>query len=572
MSLKVYLKSFFIFIFLNLITNSSKAQVNGNSQPNKPSSFELDLGSSFGGVFYEDQIGLQLASTNRVSEGIIDTSTYQLGPNDLISIDIEGTQPILMRGILVNTQGDIVLPIIGTIHVNGETIVEAQKRIKNKVAITFKDPSVKITLEQPRPAIIHIRGDIPHPGKYIIPAQSRVDFAIYQSLTDGIRQPNANASYSVNNLINKDYSFRNVEITHLNGNKEYADLISYYRIGDFRLNPFVRDGDIISIQKSRSNSSRISISGSVNTPSELEFLESDTPLSLLNLADGFSEGANTLKLLLIRKEQNGIRKIELSPDQWNSTQLLPNDRLIAIPSDNTRNGSSAWISGEVNIPGNFPIREGKTTVYELVELAGNLTDEALPQAAYLIRNGSIENEIPNKFNTELLKRTSDQIAQGMEYLDLESKVSRNRVFIDLKDDSQLKNVKLYDGDKLFIPRDEKTLFIFGQVNNPGYYPYSETKKSVLEYISSAGGFALAADEERIFILKAGIGTWYSPQNTTLQSGDKIFVDRIPYDELNAQRTYQLQRQQLKNTRIQLIMTGLTTITSIVTAYVAITRN
>ena len=25
--------------------------------------------------------------------------------------------------------------------------------------------------------------------------------------------------------------------------------------------------------------------------------------------------------------------------------------------------------------------------------------------------------------------------------------------------------------------------------------------------------------------------------TKLESGDKIFVDRVPYDELNAQRTY-----------------------------------
>jgi len=190
----------------------------------------------------------------------------------------------------------------------------------------------------------------------------------------------------------------------------------------------------------------------------------------------------------------------------------------------------------------------------------------------LVRNNNPKNGIPNDFNSDLLKRTSDQVLQGLEYLDAESRVSQNKVFIDLKDQNQLQNLKLYDGDRLYIPRDPQTIFVFGQVNNPGYFPFSgENNFTVSDYISRAGGFALAADKERVFVIKAGNSTWFDPLDTKIESGDKIFVDRQPIEELNALRTYEIQKAQLKNQRVQLIMTAITTITGIITTYVAITK-
>lgn len=203
-----------------------------------------------------------------------------------------------------------------------------------------------------------------------------------------------------------------------------------------------------------------------------------------------------------------------------------------------------------------------------MQTAGGLSPDALPAAAYLVRSGGRKNEIPNQFNADLMKRTSDQYLQGLEYLDAETKLSQNQVFIDLTDNSQLQGLRIFDGDRLYIPKDDQTIFVFGQVNNPGYFGYSGTK-TVNEYITQAGGFALSADKERIFILKAGNATWFKVGETELSSGDKIFVDRQPVEELNARRAYEIQRAQLKNQRTQLIMTGLTTITGLITTYLAI---
>jgi len=112
--------------------------------------------------------------------------------------------------------------------------------------------------------------------------------------------------------------------------------------------------------------------------------------------------------------------------------------------------------------------------------------------------------------------------------------------------------------------------VMGQVNQPGYYDF-EPGKSSSSYIAQAGGFALSAEEDRVFVIKASSNAWYRPEDTGIQSGDVLFVDRVPFDDLQASRTFEMQKRQQRNSNIQLIMAGLSTITGIITTYVAITR-
>ena len=114
------------------------------------------------------------------------------------------------------------------------------------------------------------------------------------------------------------------------------------------------------------------------------------------------------------------------------------------------------------------------------------------------------------------------------------------------------------------------MVLYGQVNKPGDYRYDSTL-GLNDYLDKAGGVTLAADTERIFIIKAGSRTWMKPEMTDINSGDIIFVDRIPFDELNAQRSFDLQKQAARRNNIQLILSGLTAITGIITTVVAIRR-
>ncbi|MEP2446775.1 hypothetical protein A8B79_07890 [Balneola sp. EhC07] len=551
-------------LFFLLIPSLLSAQRNGQNED----AFNFDLTKALQGIYFQDPLGAQLASRIKPLEGIIDRESYVLGSNDLISIEIEGTQKIMVRGVLVNSQGDVILPSIGAVSVASLTIPEAEEKIKTAGESAISSTSVRISIDSPRPIIFHVTGGVPYPGKYLTLPQSRIDQAIFSSLTSGSRDLSNSIPNSSDFLKNGNYSFRSIQIFHNDGTKSEADLIEYFRTGDLSSNPFVKDGDLISVTPTNRETPKVSISGAVKADFEFEYKKGDTPALILELGGGFEEVADTSKLYIYRRGVTGIEQIVVESDNWDSFQLLPNDRVIAPFGDEFDKSASAWVYGEVNIPGNFPIESGTTTALELLQTAGGLSPDALPAAAYLVRSGGRKNEIPNQFNADLMKRTSDQYLQGLEYLDAETKLSQNQVFIDLTDNSQLQGLRIFDGDRLYIPKDDQTIFVFGQVNNPGYFGYSGTK-TVNEYITQAGGFALSADKERIFILKAGNATWFKVGETELSSGDKIFVDRQPVEELNARRAYEIQKAQLKNQRTQLIMTGLTTITGLITTYLAI---
>lgn len=561
MSLK---QVFAAFITLLCVVNVPQATMGQQSPQGLDLNFDV-----FGGTYFSDPLGIQMAARQFPFDGAIDKGSYVLGVNDLLSIKVVASQTMFIRGVIVNPSGDLTLPSIGAVNVAGLTITEAEQAIVEAAANIVRGSDVEITLESPRPIHIQVTGGVPFPGKYLVPAMSTVDQAIYQSLTSGSRDVTSTLSNSSDFLTKGEYSFRNIQILRKNGDTLSSDLVSYFRMGDSTANPMVKDGDLITIQRLNRESPKVSISGAVKADYEFEFVEGDTPAKLLDIGGGFEQVADRSKLFVYRRTGTGTEKIEIPKEEWETFQLQPNDRVVA-PFDRRKDASaSAWVYGEVQVPGNFPIVSGETTALELLNLTGGLTENALPHAAYLMRGGGLINEIPNKFNADLMKRTSDQVLQGLEYLEAETKLSQNRVFIDLEDEDQLSRLELFDGDRLYIPKDEQTVFVFGQVNSPGYFPHDDGMSSVYDYIDRAGGYTLSANRERVFIIKAGNAAWYRPGETELESGDRIFVDRQPVEELNALRGYEIQKQQLKNQRTQLIMTAITTITGIITTYVAI---
>lgn len=567
---RIFSSFFLIFFFASTVL---LAQGEGSGQDK--SSLNLNLSNSYGGLYYQDVAGLQLAMQGVPFEGSIDEATYILGSNDLITIEIQGVQKNIFRSIIINSSGEVIIPSVGTISLNNQTISKAEETIRKIAGSVYKNPEVKISLELPKPTTVHISGSIPFPGKYLIPAQSRTDLAIYRAVIKlevlPVETSNFLPSYTSQILDESDYSYRNILIEHIDGTTSSADLIRYFRTGDLSSNPIIKDGDRIFLRRTSRQTPRVSISGAVSYGYDLEYRVGDTPETLLSISSGFEGDADQSKVFVYRRSGSTVDKITVDSAEWSNFLLEPNDRVVAPYNNEISLTSSAWVNGEVALPGNYPILNGTTTVYELLELSGGFTKVALPSAAYLVRANGLKNEIPNKFNSQLMMRTSDQTVQGLQYLDSETNLSRNRVSINLMDEDELKNLPLFAGDQLYIPRDEQTVFVFGQVNNPGYFPFSPSKKSINDYIMRAGGYALSADKKRIFVIKAGSGTWFKPNDTNLESGDKIFIDRLPVEDLNALRSYEIQKAQLKNQRTQLIMTGITTITGIITTYVAIRR-
>lgn len=96
---------------------------------------------------------------------------YKIQPHDRISLMVYKHPDLSTsslnslqqeRGILVNSRGDIRLPLIHTIHVAGLSQTEAEQRLSNAFAEYIKNPDVQLEVLNKRAYII---GEVKSPGE-----------------------------------------------------------------------------------------------------------------------------------------------------------------------------------------------------------------------------------------------------------------------------------------------------------------------------------------------------------------------------------------------------------------------
>ena len=90
-----------------------------------------------------------------------------------------------------------------------------------------------------------------------------------------------------------------------------------------------------------------------------------------------------------------------------------------------------------------------------------------------------------------------------------------------------KDVILQDGDRIIIAQKVHTVYVFGQVVQPGHVQFS-SNQSYKYFIDKAGGFADDAVKGDVHIIKANSKQWLSPGETTIEEGDYIWVPKEPY--------------------------------------------
>jgi hypothetical protein len=139
----------------------------------------------------------------------------------------------------------------------------------------------------------------------------------------------------------------------------------------------------------------------------------------------------------------------------------------------------------------------------------------------------------------------------------------NRVSADVAAalESDARPVYLEDGDKLVVPRDEKSVFVIGEVVRPGRVPFSPGSRSS-DYVALAGGEGPMATDT--YIIRAGLGQ-IIPGDESVFSGDHVFVDRSGGEAVNpeAERLrLQLEDQGLR--KYQVVLQTVGTVLSIVT--------
>lgn len=581
-----------VVLFLSVLTNPLLAQ----NLPTRPSStggntssvnLDFKFDETLGTTFYVDMIGLEASRLPFSPEARVDPTSYIVGPYDLVGVIITGTLSLNYRALGVNVEGDLYIPSIGVVRIAGMSLLEAKDAIKASVDSLYRNVMVDVFLDKPRPMTVHITGDLPNPGRLSLPYGIRLDAPLVNTIysTPNLGSSNldldsatrtlsqsstqipglsSNSGFGANELSSntsikslldsEEFQLRTVQIIRKGQKDITADLYDYFYGGNLDANPLLADGDIIVVHKSNPSLDKISLSGAVNKQLDLHYRVDDTFDRLLRISGGYTSNADTSEVIVFRMDSTGVKTIALniSGDSTVTNQLLPNDRIVINQLKRNSQNARATVIGMAESPGIYPILDRETTVYDLVKMAGGISDGALFNGAFIIRSPDKSQPSDLKPQSDLAQmlRSSDQMVHGLNWFELEEKARRNRIYLDLSDLSQLRSTKIQNGDSLYIPEDEKTIFVYGQVNSPGYVEVKQDW-NYDDYISSVGGFSMSADTSKVYVIKASTKTWMDARQTSIASGDWIYVDRIPLDDLAQQRQYdlmmegyELQRQSL----------------------------
>ena len=141
-----------------------------------------------------------------------------------------------------------------------------------------------------------------------------------------------------------------------------------------------------------------------------------------------------------------------------------------------------FIVGEVRNPGTYQLT-GDMTLIEAIARAGSTTPAAAPEAIVVRAPAG--------------KQTDGPILPGQR----EDAPDSQRVNLrNLQSGVLSQNIALRDGDTIFVPRAE-SIYVFGQVKNPGAYALQSTETTVLQALSLAGGVTDRGAANRIKIVR-----------------------------------------------------------------------
>ncbi len=530
----------------------------------------------------------RLAQTNTATsllpmEGAVDPAEYVVGPGDFFTVSIEGLQATLPP-IPVTADGHLLLPDAGSITAAGETLATVRTQALTALKARYERVDVDVTLAQPRQFYVHVSGAVPVPGRYLAMPVARVSTVLELAFADTTRTPVSNPDYRP--------SLRNIRLIRRDGGETTLDLLRYFVTGDTAHNPYLRDGDVVYVPSYAPNYASVYIDGAVPFPGAYDHRPGETAADLLRLA-GYDAGG---RIRLTRRHPDGtVETRDLAPEalwQGTSVSLQPLDHLSVTPD--RLPGGTATVEGFVFNPGTYPIVQGRTTLQELLTLAGGLRPGASARLAYLERR-SLPRPMPrrqtqNRFEPGpgrpvLLRPDTLAVMQRLRMTDLDfmSRVYfaqemrlQSRVSVDLE--AALTDgaapIYLRDGDRLVVPRDEQTVYVFGQVIRPGYVAYVPDRPAQY-YIDAAQGAGPLA--KGAYVVDAATGAYRPAAGAPVHSGDMIFLDRIEdvADSPELQRLVIEESRARADARIRTMQTLLQTIGTIagvVSVIVLATRN
>ena len=241
----------------------------------------------------------------------------------------------------------------------------------------------------------------------------------------------------------------------------------------------------------------ISIVGAVRTPGQIPFRDGMTLRDAVLLADGLQEGASLTDAEVARLPENraagitavtqrvaldssylfergpdgralGPRAVVLQSGIAPEITLQPYDAVLIKRQPEWQLHQTVAIRGEVKYPGDYSLTTKSERLSDIIAHAGGLTTSAYPGGIVFVRKsggvGRIGIDLPGV----------------------------------LRDNGNVDNLALFDGDSIFIPKYAPVIAVRGSVNSPVGVAYV-AGANIDYYIRAAGGANAQGDAGRAYV-------------------------------------------------------------------------
>ncbi len=394
---------------------------------------------------------------------LLDPDKYVCGPGDVLELNFWGMQNFKLR-VTVDLEGRAFVARIGYLTLQGKTLSQARRMMRESVARYFPRLSFDVTLAEPRTFLVQVVDDVAHPGSYPARAIDRVATLIARAGGFG---PNA--------------SKRRIEIRRRGGEVLHADLLLYAFTGDVKHNPYLLDGDVVRVPF---EDLAASIDGAVNRPGRYELVGTRDLAELVDLGGGLSPAATQqMPVSLVRRlpdDRHDQKLIDFAAGGALPEVAIQREDAVRIPSVDGLQQSVMVIGAIAGAAPPAVLAAGGTTSLGTPKTAAATDEVSTTRRLPFVQGDSVRTLLERIGGVgPLADLTGSYILRDGKALpvDLYALV----MLRDLKAD---RPVAL--GDTLVVPFKRRNILVEGAVFAPGAYPYNPTYR-VEEYLALAGG-------------------------------------------------------------------------------------
>jgi len=451
----------------------------------------------------------------RFSQNIFDglNDDYLIMPGDRVRLQLWGAQTF--DGIInVDARGNLFLPEMGPVRVDGLRHAELESAIQQKVRSVFtSNVDVYANLLRPQPVAIFVAGFVEVPGRY---AGGPTDSILYfLDLAGGI-DPNRG-------------SYRNIRILRNGQVLTSIDIYPFIKEGLIE-QPRMEDGDVILVGE---RGVGIGVEGQARHSARFEF-NPDQPVTGQQILDLAAPENKASHVSVIGSRAGAPYNAYVPISDFSSLRLEDGDKvqfLADIPGETIMVAASGAITGASRYPVHKSTRLKDLLHHiavepELANLNGIhirrksvaiAQKKALHDALQRLEQTSLTATSASVDEAGIRVREAELIAQFVE----KARLIEPDGTVVVGRDGKLADIYLEQGDEIIIPAKSDVVLISGEVLMPQALVWGGQQGHDW-YVAGAGGFSERADKRRILVVKPN-GEVVRANETAIAAGDRILV-------------------------------------------------